>query len=99
MLILVLGGVALFIFLYFWAIKVVASRIRWNFEVGELVNFDQELKGRYLDHVTKMAILAMFSNGTLEIHGFSGDVSQAVRRVFQEGSFSFKRIRKIRNQR
>ena len=98
MLTLALGVVALLAILYFAAVRVVASRIRWNFEIDELVDFEKELKGRYIDFIAKMAILGMFSQNMLIIHGFSGDLTEAVKRVFYQGNFSFKRIRKIRNQ-
>lgn len=75
------------------AIYFVAMRIRSHFELDELVDFDQELKGQYIDHISRMAVLSMFSNRTVVIHGFSGDIKEAVRIVFEQGNFSFKRVR------
>jgi molybdopterin converting factor small subunit len=99
MLISILAGVALLLVLYFAAVRAVASRIKLNFEIDELVDFDRELRGQYIDHITKMAILGMFSQNMVTIHGFSGNINQATERVFSGENFSFKRIRKIRNQR
>jgi hypothetical protein len=99
MLISTLVGAVLLAVLYFAALRAVASRIKWNFEIDELVDFEKELKGRYIDFIAKMAILGMFSQNMLTIHGFSGDIRQATARVFSGRNFHFKRIRKIRNQR
>ncbi len=99
MLISMLVGVVLLAVLYFAAIRAVASRIKWNFEIDELVDFNRELKGRYIDHITKMAILGMFSQQMATIHGFSGDIRQATARVFSGENFCFKRVKKIRNLR